>query len=88
MSDRTTSTLAPSFGAVVGAAQRAGRLVVQPRMGMGDPAQMRAGLLATRDAAAITVGTITLDSYTRIGDSAEASAALAAGAPLNGYPLV
>ncbi|MYW20388.1 methylaspartate mutase, partial [Streptomyces sp. SID2955] len=52
------------FGAFVRRAHDAGRLVVQPRMGMSSPERMRAGLLATRDAAATTVGTITLDSYT------------------------
>ena len=49
---------------------------------------MRQGLLATRSAAATTVGTITLDSYTRIGASAEAAEAVALGMELNGYPLV
>jgi methylaspartate mutase epsilon subunit len=77
-----------SFGDTVACAQRAGRLVVQPRMGMCSPRAMRLGLLATKRAAATTVGTITLDSYTRIGDSAEAAAAVAAGMELNGYPLV
>ena len=59
-----------SFGDFVARAQQAGRLVVQPRMGFSDPARMRAGLLATRRAAAATVGTVTLDSYTRVGDHA------------------
>jgi methylaspartate mutase epsilon subunit len=77
-----------SFGDFVARAQQAGRLVVQPRMGMSSPRLMRAGLLATRNAAATTVGTITLDSYTRLGDDARARAALAAGAELNGYPIV
>jgi len=86
MSVRTGS--AGSFGQVVARAQRAGRLVVQPRMGMSSPTAMRMGLLATKGAVATTVGTITLDSYTRIGDSAEAAAAVAAGMELNGYPLV
>jgi methylaspartate mutase epsilon subunit len=76
-----------SFGAFVAARRRAGELVVQPRMGMSDPAVMRAGLLATRDASATTVGTITLDSYTRVGDLAAAASALASGADLNGYPI-
>ncbi|MEU6540182.1 methylaspartate mutase [Streptomyces sp. NPDC047000] len=57
-------------------------------MGMQDPLQMRAGLLATKRAAATTVGTITLDSYTRTGDFAEAHRSVAAGLELNGYPLV
>jgi methylaspartate mutase epsilon subunit len=76
------------FGGFVARAHRHGELVVQPRMGMSQPATMRAGLLATRHAAATTVGTITLDSYTRMGQDAEARTAVAAGAELNGYPIV
>ncbi len=79
---------AESFGAFVARAHAAGRLVVQPRMGMSSPATMRAGLLATRRARAATVGTITLDSYTRVGDDAKARAALDSSAELNGYPIV
>jgi methylaspartate mutase epsilon subunit len=56
-------------------------------MGFSDPAAMRAGLAATRRAGAATVGTITLDSYTRVGDLAAVDRALAAGLPLNGYPI-
>jgi methylaspartate mutase epsilon subunit len=77
-----------SFGAFIERARRAGELVVQPRMGMSSPRVMRAGLLATRHAIATTVGTITLDSYTRMGQDARARAALASGAELNGYPIV
>jgi methylaspartate mutase epsilon subunit len=76
------------FGAFVAREHAAGRLVVQPRMGFPAPAAMRTGLLATRAAAATTVGTLTLDSYTRVGDLAAAARALAEGAPLNGFPLV
>ncbi|MEV7770280.1 methylaspartate mutase [Kitasatospora sp. NPDC086791] len=75
------------FGAFVAQAAEAGALVVQPRMGMAEAARMRDGLLATRGAAAVTVGTITLDSYTRTGDLDAARRALAAGAGLNGYPI-
>ncbi|MFE4972025.1 methylaspartate mutase [Kitasatospora sp. NPDC056651] len=75
------------FGAFVARAARAGALVVQPRMGMAQAARMREGLLATRAAEAVTVGTITLDSYTRTGDLDAARRALAAGAGLNGYPI-
>jgi methylaspartate mutase epsilon subunit len=57
-------------------------------MGFDDPAMMAAGLLATRRARAETVGTLTLDSYTRTRDYAGLSQALAANLPLNGYPLV
>ncbi|MFG1817842.1 methylaspartate mutase [Kribbella sp. NPDC049174] len=77
-----------SFGDFVAGAHRAGRLVVQPRMGVSDPGAMRTGLVATRNATATAVGTITLDSYTRMGDNANARAALAAGVELNGYPIV
>ena len=77
-----------SFGDFVARAQSAGQLVVQPRMGVSDPGAMRSGLLATRDSAGTTVGTITLDSYTRMGDDTNARAALAAGVELNGYPIV
>ncbi|MFJ7276855.1 methylaspartate mutase [Kitasatospora sp. NPDC098663] len=76
-----------SFGAFVAQAAETGALVVQPRMGMAQAARMREGLLATRAAAAVTVGTITLDSYTRTGDLDAARRALAAGAGLNGYPI-
>lgn len=37
-----TTTTAPSFGAFVARAAAAGQLVVQPRMGFGEPRRMRA----------------------------------------------
>ncbi|WP_285733080.1 methylaspartate mutase [Nocardiopsis sp. ATB16-24] len=76
------------FGDFVAAAERSGRLVVQPRMGFGDVERMRHGLARTKEADAVTVGTLTLDSYTRIGDHAAAARALAEGVGLNGYPIV
>lgn len=79
---------ARSFGGFVARAHSGGDLVVQPRMGMSSPQTMRAGLLATKGAIATTVGTITLDSYTRMGDQDRAAAAVASGAKLNGYPIV
>ncbi|MBB5867078.1 methylaspartate mutase epsilon subunit [Allocatelliglobosispora scoriae] len=79
---------AVSFGGFVQRAHARGELVVQPRMGIADPAAMRAGLLATKHADATTVGTITLDSYTRIADHAAARRALDSGADLNGFPIV
>ncbi|MFF4896123.1 methylaspartate mutase [Streptomyces sp. NPDC001068] len=75
------------FGRFVTRAQARGRLVVQPRMGMSRPDRMRDGLRATRGAAATTVGTITVDSYTRTDDAVAARRAVAQGAPLNGYPI-
>ena len=77
-----------SFAGFVARARLRGELVVQPRMGFSDPAEMRRGLLATRQARATSVGTITLDSYTRVRDYRSAARALTSGAPLNGYPIL
>jgi methylaspartate mutase epsilon subunit len=77
-----------SFGDVVAGHHARGELVVQPRMGFPGPAEMRRGLLAVRAARAATVGTITVDSYTRVGDHRSARQALASGDHLNGYPIV
>lgn len=79
---------APNFGDIVLATAADHNLVVQPRMGVSRPDVMRRELLATRTARAHTVGTITLDSYTRVGDHESARAALASGVDLNGYPIV
>lgn len=76
------------FAAAVADAQAAGELVVQPRMGFSDPAKMRRGLTAVAQAEARTAGTITLDSYTRVGDHTAARRALADGSPLNGFPII
>jgi len=77
-----------SFGDTVVRLAASHGLVVQPRMGFADPRRMRRGLLATRDADATTAGTVTLDSYTRVGDDAAVRRALARGEDLNGYPIV
>jgi methylaspartate mutase epsilon subunit len=76
-----------SFGRFVADAQARGALVVQPRMGFSDPARMRAGLLATKTAADPVVGTVTIDSYTRVGDEPSVVRALNNGVPLNGFPI-
>jgi methylaspartate mutase epsilon subunit len=65
-----------------------GRLAVQPRMGFATVQQMRRGLEAVRDCPARTVGTVTLDSYTRLNRHEVARKALADRQRLNGYPLV
>jgi methylaspartate mutase epsilon subunit len=78
----------PSLGEFVQDAHASGDLVVQPRMGFSDPRRMRRGLRATREVEAPTVGTITLDSYTRVGDDTAVARAVAEGNDLNGYPLV
>jgi methylaspartate mutase epsilon subunit len=82
-----------NFGEFVCRRRDAGTLVVQPRMGFADPPRMRAGLAATRRAGtdmvgATTVGTITVDSFTRLGDLDSIAWALRAGTGLNGYPIV
>ncbi|MER7518614.1 methylaspartate mutase [Streptomyces sp. NPDC126499] len=70
--------------------ESAGTLVVQPRMGMAHPTDMSAGLRAVAAIGVRAVGTITLDSYTRVGDHDSTRAALRdpAAAGLNGFPLV
>jgi methylaspartate mutase epsilon subunit len=78
----------PSFGRYVADAAAGGQLVVQPRMGFSDVRRMRAGLAAVKFATATTAGTLTLDSYTRVGRHDEARRAVADGMPLNGYPIV
>jgi methylaspartate mutase epsilon subunit len=57
-------------------------------MGFGRVESMRSGLLAVKGARATTVGTITLDSFTRLNDFAGAARAWMNGAELNGYPIV
>ncbi|MEO6088379.1 MAG: methylaspartate mutase, partial [Umezawaea sp.] len=77
-----------SFEEFVARKHAAGELVVQPRMGFADPVAMRAGLVATKGADAATVGTLTLDSYTRVRDTDSVAHALRNGIALNGYPIV
>ncbi|MFF5635782.1 methylaspartate mutase [Streptomyces sp. NPDC012825] len=76
-----------SFASAVTAARHAGELLVQPRMGFADIPRMREGLHAVKRARARTVGTLTIDSYTRVGDDESARLALAEGTDLNGYPI-
>ncbi|MFD3327482.1 methylaspartate mutase [Streptomyces sp. NPDC058701] len=93
MNALTTTTTGPTaplgpFAAAIAAAGRAGELVVQPRMGFADVPRMRQGLHAVKAARARTVGTLTIDSYTRVGDDESARRALTEGTDLNGYPIV
>ncbi|WP_437777392.1 methylaspartate mutase [Sorangium sp. So ce1097] len=83
-------TTAPEagFARFVARQRQRGRLIVQPRMGFGSPELMRRGLLAVKEASATTVGTLTLDSYTRLNDHEAARRALREGHDLNGFPLV
>ncbi|WP_019633404.1 hypothetical protein [Actinomadura atramentaria] len=77
------------FSAYVRRRSAEGHLVVQPRMGFGDVAAMRRGLERVRAADAVTVGTMTLDSFTRVGDHDAARRAVESDASrLNGFPLL
>lgn len=76
------------FDSFVADRAAAGQLVVQPRMGMGSLSAMRSGLARVAHLDFPVIGTITLDSYTRVGDYQSPLERLAAGAELNGYPLV
>jgi glutamate mutase epsilon subunit len=80
--------MSADLGRYVGVHSAASRLVVQPRMGMADPEAMAAGIAAVAELDCPTVATVTIDSYTRVGDHAAAAAALRSGAPLNGFPIV
>ncbi|WP_343675300.1 methylaspartate mutase [Chitinophaga sp.] len=65
-----------------------GRLVVQPRMGFSDIDVMRSGLHAVKEIDAPSIGTITLDSFTRNSNFQGAADAIRKGMVLNGYPIV
>ncbi|KVL44151.1 methylaspartate mutase [Burkholderia territorii] len=80
--------MAGYFQSFVGEARRRGELVVQPRMGFGSIAAMRGGLERVAALPCRAIGTITLDSYTRVGDYASSLESLAAGRTLNGFPIV
>ncbi|PXX71310.1 glutamate mutase subunit E [Nocardia tenerifensis] len=76
------------FDSFVADRAAAGQLVVQPRMGFGSLAAMRSGLARVAHLDFPVIGTLTLDSYTRVGDYETPLERLAAGEELNGYPLV
>jgi glutamate mutase epsilon subunit len=79
---------APRIGLGTYVRQAPGQLVVQPRMGMSDPAAMAAALGAVARLPVRVAATITLDSYTRVGDDEGARRAVADGQQLNGFPIV
>ncbi|MFF9195821.1 methylaspartate mutase [Streptomyces sp. NPDC014779] len=76
------------FDRFVAASSSRGTLVVQPRMGFGRVGSMQAGLREVASLDLPVVGTLTIDSYTRVGDHATPLERLAAGEELNGYPIV
>jgi methylaspartate mutase epsilon subunit len=64
-----------------------GSLILQPRMGFASRDRMREGLEAIERCPRPRIGTITVDSHTRVGNVAAARRALTEGAELNGYPI-
>ncbi|MFI6170601.1 methylaspartate mutase [Nocardia sp. NPDC051052] len=80
--------MAGFFDSFVADRAAAGQLIVQPRMGMGSLSAMRSGLARVAHLDFPVIGTLTLDSYTRVGDYQSPLERLAAGEELNGYPLV
>ncbi|MEV6328813.1 methylaspartate mutase [Streptomyces sp. NPDC051909] len=80
--------MAGHFDRLIAAGRDRGEVVVQPRMGFGKLEVMRDGLFQVASLGLPVVGTLTLDSYTRVGDYTTPLERLAAGEELNGYPLV
>ncbi|MCY7314869.1 MAG: hypothetical protein LH480_04425 [Rubrivivax sp.] len=71
------------------AAKASGRLLVQPRCGVGDHARMRSLLLGLQTQAAPDVATLTIDAHTRLKRFEVAARVMREDpAQLNGYPLV
>jgi methylaspartate mutase epsilon subunit len=64
------------------------QVIVQPRMGFSTTLKMRRGLCAVRDFEELSIGTLTLDSKTRLRLFNEAAEAVRRRDPLNGYPIV
>jgi methylaspartate mutase epsilon subunit len=80
--------MAGHFQSFMARARQRGELVVQPRMGFGTIEEMAAGLRAVQALPCAAIGTLTLDSYTRVGDHESPLINLARGDKLNGFPIV
>jgi methylaspartate mutase epsilon subunit len=65
-----------------------GNLIVQPRMGYSEKDAMLLGLSKVKELGIPVIGTITIDSFTRLGDFESARRAIQNGDSLNGYPIV
>lgn len=63
-------------------------IYIQPRMGVASIADMAKGLKAVKNLNAPMIGTITIDSYTRLGQYEEAQKALKSKLELNGFPIL
>ncbi len=62
-------------------------LILQPRMGVSNPIKMRKGLSLVKQCHSPTIGTITVDSYTRTKNFDSLNIALSKAHELNGYPI-
>jgi methylaspartate mutase epsilon subunit len=79
----------PTVLDVLRAAEREKRVALQPRCGFGDHQVMRSCLVELEARARPDILSITVDSFTRLGEYDRASQALVRnGGQLNGYPLV
>lgn len=76
------------FSSCVRKSKDADSLIIQPRMGFASPGLMREGLSSIKELNLNCFGTITLDSYTRIGDYNTQLSCLENNQELNGYPIV
>lgn len=68
--------------------RRSRQLIVQPRMGFSNLIRMRRGLRAVKEFDGLSIGTLTLDSKTRLRQFDEALEAVRNRRRLNGYPIV
>lgn len=84
-SSNNTNTFFQKF---IGLHKSQENLIVQPRMGFSKTNLMSLGLRRVKNLNIPVIGTITLDSFTRLRDFESARNALVNNQPLNGYPIV
>lgn len=77
-----------SFQDFIAKIRAADTLAVQPRMGWGNLLKMRNALEQVKAEGCRCIGTLTLDSYTRVGDYITPLKCLTHSDSLNGYPLM
>lgn len=76
------------FQAHIGRLAEDDLICLQPRMGFASMEAMTAGLHKVARLNPASICTITLDSFTRVGDFARADRAILDGSGLNGFPIV
>ena len=77
-----------SFDQYIRYKKRDHHLLIQPRVGFSNIQTMTSGLKAVASLCSNTVGTITIDSYTRNSEFQQIRDALEKRINLNGYPLI